>query len=204
MQSCPLENETQHYRPWRGFGPVTDGESLLFAVFENTRREEKSLTQKSFEDSHLRRIQLSVARAKYTTRKNFEKNIVTPALGSKGRLIGISRTTAGNLRSLKCYYKLNNGQTSSFRGLIVVDSVKERDFDSHATIGYCRDDEPPGIGTTQLGRSRAILRLNIVEAFSQITPIDDIIWPTGNDVLRSRVRYCFNRFFSANSLSTSG
>jgi len=208
MQSCPLENNTQHYHPRRGFGPVTDEEWVLFAIFEKTNRDavegKLKLTQNSFEDSHLKRGILSLARARYITRYEFEQKIVAPASGKKGALVGIARASVSKLRSLRCEFILNDASIVTARGLCIIDLVGVQDFDSHATAGYCHGNVPSGVAPTQLGKRRTTLRLNMALIFSDILSAESLIWPTRSEVLWARIKYVFKRLFVADTPSAAG
>jgi hypothetical protein len=198
MPPCPKENESQHYRQWRGFGPVKDDECLVFVVFETTPRDisEGKLIQNSFDNNNLKKGILSFARSGYITTSEFERRIIAPALSKKGKFVGVAWVSVLVLRSLLCEFTLNDASTARVRGLCILDLVEKGDVDGHATAGYCQD-VPSGVGQEQLGRRRAKLRLNMAASFSTIASIDSLEWPSLMRVLVERISYLLRRMYAA-------
>src|SRR6266852_2954350 len=102
MTDCLEEQQTQHYRgKWYGFGPVNNGERVVFAVFERTKRAESQLTANSFESSYLANSSQSLTRASYVTRTLFDREIAVRGSATKGPLIGIACADVSKVRKLR-------------------------------------------------------------------------------------------------------
>src|SRR5271154_733143 len=121
MVDCIKELQAQHYLgPEHGFGPVRDDERILFAVFDTTEREGSILTGNSFEESHLKRDALSLARDTYVTKMEFDTRVVAVSIEKKGEFVGFATVEVSRVRSLRADIKLNVG-VKTVRSLCVLD-----------------------------------------------------------------------------------
>jgi hypothetical protein len=186
MSDCPKEKETQHFKgQWYGFGPVSDCEIVIFAVFETTIRDGSRLAQNSFRNSSLAKSAESLARASYLTRQCFDEEIVKPGSSGKGALIGIACAKVADVRALRADFKTNTG-IKKVRALCVLDRVDAGDYDGHATAGYA-EVTALGVGQTQLGIERARIRLDLANVFSGIASPDHHRWPGHLEIFLKRI-----------------
>jgi hypothetical protein len=198
MTACIKESTTQHYLgDGNGFGPVKDGERVLFAVFEDAERDGLSLTGNSFEETHLKRDALSLARNAYITKSDFDANIIVAGIPKKGRFIGIAAADVSHLRSLRADVQFNAG-SKTVRSLCVLDRVQLGDFDAHATAGYC--EEIGSVGQKQLGKLRAKIRMDLANTFLPICDLDSQQWPSKQEVALA----CLNKNAEAAKASGAG
>jgi hypothetical protein len=181
MPDCIKEQQTQHYLGHsHGCGPVRDDEEILFAVFDETEREGRSLIGNSFEETHLKRDALSLARSPYVTREEFDLKVVAAGAAKKGAFVGIAWAEVAILRSLRADIQLNAGR-KKVRALCILDRVEINDFDGHATAGYC-EEIAKSVGQKQLGVIRAKIRLDLANTFSPISDADIREWPSERGV----------------------
>src|ERR1700730_8928089 len=175
MTDCVHEKQTQHYKgQWHGFGPVSNCETIIFAVFEQTKRNAARLTASSFTKAYLAKTAQSLARASFLTRVCFDRNIVEPGMSEKGALIGIAYVKVAEVREIHVDIKTNTG-TKNVRALCVLDRVDAGDYDGHATAGYAEAGAKATthqISQAQLGSVRAKIRMDLANIFSEIASPD--------------------------------
>jgi hypothetical protein len=185
MIECAEEQQTKHYRgKWFGFGPVRDGERVLFAVFEQTKRQGLHLAGDSFKN--LKNGNESLARSSYVTRSVFDGKIVIPGKATKGDLVGIAIADVSRIRALRADVILNN-TTVKVRSICVIDRVDEGDADGHATMGYAEIGR--GVGQGQIGTIRLKIRMDLANEFSEIAPANSHSWPRRLEVALKRAAY---------------
>jgi hypothetical protein len=184
MSACPDEKSTRHYLGrWYGFGPVRDGEQVLFAVFDDTGRDGASLASKSF-NKNLNNTTQSVARSVYVSKSVFQRTIV----GSRA-LHGVASAHVGRIRDLRADLQTPTGITS-VRSICVVDLVERGDCEGHATMGF--SEAVGGVSPQQLGKVRERIRMDLANTFSRIMPIEAISWPSQLDLWVRRI-LCVSR-----------
>jgi len=174
MSDCLEEHQTRHYRGRRyGFGPVHDGERILFAVFQSTKRDGFQLVQGSFDNQNLSKNSQSVARLGYVTKSLFYRKIADQL--TKGALVGVSWANVSNIRALRADVKLNKG-VAKVRAICVLDRVDEGDVEGHATMGFA-EGTTRNVNQGQIGTISMKIRLDLANAFSSIVPTDSQPWP---------------------------
>lgn len=163
------EQSTRHYRGrWFGFGPVQGREKVVFAVFEDTKREGHALTYESF--PNLKKGTQSLARMSFAPRKHFDQFIV-----KEKRLEGISSADVHLLRKLQTDFEVE-GRKVRTRVACVLDLVEKGDCEGHATVGFA--PKPDKVSDQQLGKKRARMGLDVANAFTPIAPVDTFAWPS--------------------------
>ncbi len=192
MSGCADEGRTLHYNgSWRGFGPVQDGERVLFAVFEGTPLEGSSiLIEKSFSNFNLIRTSESLARTFYVTAKIFWQSIVR-----RRTIIGIACANVSDLRNLVAQIQPPSG-IKQVRAICVVDKVEEGDCDGHAAMGYGEETRGQGMTEGQIGKIRKNIRMDLATKFSTIIPADDHQWPTLRKLLLGRTASIWRVFLA--------
>jgi hypothetical protein len=182
MIDCPGERSTQHFRGrWCGFGPVRNYESVVFAVFEGTKRAGAPLAADSFDNNHLKKQAQSLTRKTFVTKPVFRRTI---ARGTQ--LHGIAFANVSSMRALVADVKLN-ARDASVRSLCVLDRVEKGDCDGHATTGYCESHTSLGMSQSQLNKVRQRIRLDLADTFSDIKEITAHGWPSAFGIFRARV-----------------
>jgi hypothetical protein len=183
MNECVEEQQTQHYRgKWHGFGPVKDGETLILAVFERTRRQGSKITAETF--TNLKGHSESTARRSFVTRSDFVLGIVQPGESTKGSIVGIATARVSDIRALRADIIVGHA-TVKVRSLCVIDKVERGDIDGHATIGYA---EMKGVSQAQIGRVRANIRMDLANEFSEIgSSLQGNQWASRPEVALKRV-----------------
>ncbi len=185
---CEEEKSTRHYLG-EGFGPVQDGEWLLYAVFEKTPFDAatQKVTKKAFKTSQLTRTEVSVARQSYTPREQFEACVVQPAEKTEGFLRGIARASVLTIRQIPFSVpQPKPNPPIGGRGICVVDKVTSYDFDGHAALGYSEAQDR--LTDPQKAKIREFIKADLVNAFEEIVPLEVIFGtpapslPAGGDI----------------------
>lgn len=186
------EQKTAHWRGvWRGFGPVENGEIVRFAVFETSKKDNNELKPQSFDRAKLRQANESIARERFVTRTIFERDIGGGGSSPKGALIGIAYARAEDIRSIRARhpYPPKGSAGTEVQGFAVYDRVERGDCDGHAVIGYSRQIAELNVNTDKHNsKLREALALELVEAFSEITPLSKLSWPTRFSVALGRAK----------------
>ena len=179
MSECVDEQQTRHYLGrWHGFGVVRDNEYVLYAVFGNTDRAGKRLTQNSF-TRNLNNTSQSLGRASVLTREVFDLNI------AHGAIAEIASAHVSAIRSIRADVPENKG-TKNVRAVCVIDQVEAGDCDAHATMGLS-EAIGPGLSEKNLAKLRARIRLDLANAFSEIIPLENHHWPRAWQVFAKRI-----------------
>jgi hypothetical protein len=189
MTDCPAEKQTQHFKgKWHGFGPVSNCETVIFAVFDTTKCNQNGskLAADSFSNKSLAINTQSLARAAYLTRLCFDQEIVESGKAEKGKLVGVAHAKVDVLRNLRADITTNSG-LKKVRALCVLDKVDQGDFDGHATAGYAEVIERAQLSQKSLGKVRAKIRMDVAEVFSDITSPDRYRWPSQFEIGMKRV-----------------
>ena len=182
MTDCPEERKTQHFRGrFYGFGPVRDDETVIFAVFQSTKRVGQRLIANSFDNKHLKNAAQSLARRSFVTKKTFNKMIVR-----QETLDGIATAKTAEIRALVADVK-SNARAITVRSLCVLDRVDAGDCEGHATTGYSEQHASLGISQTQLSKVRAKIRLDLADAFSDVRNEQLQKWPSDASVTMGRI-----------------
>jgi hypothetical protein len=183
MSDCVEERTSQHFRGrWHGFGPVKDGEKVIFAVFQSTNCLGNRLTAVSFNNNHLKKSAQSLARQAFVTRKTFNRTIVDGA-----ELRGVATADVSALRALVADVKLNVREIT-VRSLCVLDRVETGDCDGHATTGYSEKHATLGLSQTQLSKVRERIRLDLANTFSEICDPSEQGWISLWEIVIGRVK----------------
>jgi hypothetical protein len=170
MPVCVEEQQTHHHLgKWHGFGRVANSERVIFAVFDDTKREGNGLSGNSFSTNLNNRTQ-SLARSSFVPRRTFHQFIV----GDR-QLDGIAIAHVEDVRRLTADFETQNGRIT-VRALSVIDLVEAGDCDGHATMGFSSQTDVLGVGQKQLGKKRAAIKLDLADTFSRIIPEGDIGW----------------------------
>jgi hypothetical protein len=188
-----IELRTHHHKgKWHGFGPIRDCERILFAVFENTKRDGSRLVSNSFDTKSLTRYEQSVGRAFCLMRRQFDLHVVGTVPSKKGRLIGVASIEVSRLRGLRA--EIGTHGAVHVRALCVIDRVEHGDYDAHATIGYSKASTPDGISETRLGKLRSRIRMDLADAFSDIIEPNGHQWPSRSHVFIQRIASIIRAF----------
>lgn len=187
MTDCPAEKQTQHYKgKWHGFGPVSSCETVIFAVFDTTKRNGSKLAANSFRSDSLVKNAQSLGRAPYLTRVCFDREIVESGETEKGTLVGVAHAKVDVLRKLRAEIPTNSGR-KRVRALCILDRVDKGDFDGHATAGYAEVTERENLSQNNLGKVRAAIRMDVANVFSDITSPDQHRWPWQIEIVAKRI-----------------
>jgi hypothetical protein len=188
LTDCPEERATRHYLgPCYGFGPVKNTEEVIFAVFDDTKRDGARLSEKSFTNSNMVSKTQSLARSAYVSRREFDQSIVKAR-----RICGVARASVSQIRELRAEYKVS-GETIKKRAVCVIDLVELGDCAGHATMGY----EPiEGVGQEQRGKKRIEIRKELAKRFSSIERLEEGIWANSLDVSVGRAIWLTNVLWS--------
>jgi hypothetical protein len=195
MSNCIKEATTQHYLGlWGGFGPVSNAEDVVIAVFRDHAHAGNTFGTEVFERKQLKRNNLSLGRNKCTTKRTFVSRVVTPGESQKGPLVGIRKASVSRLRQMRADIVTRAG-TTTVRSICILDSVQRPDFCGHATAGYCEDiaavvdKEDSGLSHRQrdnlLKTIREKIELDLQQEFSDIGTLDAGSWaPTAFIVMK--------------------
>lgn len=123
-----------------GFGPVSSAESVLFAVFETTKREGDRLIATAFPAEQLARGEVSVTRAAHTSKTEFCTHVIEPLEASLGKLIGVARAEVGALRAIPYIFDDVKPPLTG-KAVRVPDKVVQGDHNGHAALEYSESQE---------------------------------------------------------------
>jgi hypothetical protein len=187
MTDCPAEMQTQHYKgKWYGFGPLSNCETVIFAVFDTTKRNGSKLDANSFCNRSLTKNTQSLARASFLTRVCFDREIVESGKEEKGALVGVAHAKVDALRKLPAEIPTNSGR-KRVRAVCILDRVDKGDFDGHATAGYAEVIEREDLSQKNVGKVRAAIRMDVANLFSDITSADQHRWPWQIEIVAKRI-----------------
>jgi hypothetical protein len=193
MGDCKEEETTQHHRGrWFGFGVVGDNEHVLFAVFDQTKRDGSKIQGNSFDTNALKNQSQSVARQAYTRRGTFDREVAVPGAKQKGPLVGVARAKVEEIRSLVTTLE-NEGHSQLIREFCVTDSVLPGDYSSHAAIGHCELPQMQLSGN-YIGKLRFRMRMDLANVFSEIVETNGVIWASLFDVSLGRMTSVLRSF----------
>jgi len=179
------EQKTHHFRgKWFGFGPISNDEFLVFAIFEKTKRNGQRLSIGSFERKKLVDATQSIARQTFVTRATFRREVAERGEASKGKFIGISTIRVENVREIISEaWPLSSPRL--IRGFGALDLVEEGDFDGHGTIGFLAEAVVPK--ARELGPLREFLIADLAEKFSEIMPLREGHWGSILSIATGRI-----------------
>ena len=176
MTDCIRESTTQHHCGFlRGFGPVADDETVVFAVFENTAHDpvDKAVLDGAFDRQQLHKGEHSIARLPYTTRHVFLNRVVKSGVPSKGALIGLVRAQVDVIRDLR--FERPDRKGTLERAVCVIDSVEKDNFDGHAVLQYA--EAVGGLSEGSKAKVRKKINLELATIFGEIVTLQDLHWP---------------------------
>jgi hypothetical protein len=167
--TCPRESSTQHYLGGQqGFGPVTDTENVIFAVFEKTPKDNRRLITTALETKQLKRGEISLARQRFISAADFESFVVVPMEQELGKIVGVAMTTAGILRGIS-YIVQGASPPLEGRAICVLDKVSQRDYNAHAALEFC--ESLNRLTPKQKGTTFERIKGDIVDALGDIIPL---------------------------------
>lgn len=159
---------------------MQNGEHVLFAVFADTHRDGDALISKSF-TKNLNNTTQSLARESYITRRIFNKAIVGTRV-----VHGVAIAHVDQIRQLQAELRVNN-QPNNVRAMCVTDLVERNDCEGHATMGFSEQVGGVGVSEKELGKVRQRIKLDLVDIFSKIAPVETVSWRNGIQVGVSRI-----------------
>ena len=144
-------------------------EEVVFAIFDDVPHDKTTskLLPHAFRTDRMNAHNLSLARASFTTRATFEREVVQSA-----KLVGVARVQASRLRDL--IYTSTSEPKFNGRAACVSDKVNEGDHAGHAALGWAESQE--GMKPNQRARAREFIRDSLVEVFGTICRGDDVCW----------------------------
>ncbi len=170
--ACSREGINNHHLG-TGYGRVGDGETLVYAVFDSETMFGERLRTSDFDTKAFLHGNVSLARTAYTTRKDFENNILAPKTASSSKFCGVSSAKAADLRSIK--RSVSGPQPPpNFRGFCLLDKVELGDMESHAALQTCKEQQ--GLTAKQKGSFRAALAADLCDAFGVVGKIEQVTW----------------------------
>ena len=142
----------------------------MLAVFQSTKTESGKLLPTAFKNAHLHGGNVSLSRLRYTTRQTFDAKVVGPKASDP--LKGVVTCATSVLRGLLVPLP-NATPPAQIRAVCVLDKVEPLDYDGHAALEYCEDQQSI---TNQ--QTKALLRAGIavalVSAFGEIRATDSV------------------------------
>ena len=142
------------------------------AVFKHVPhdKKERRLVPKTFDSGQLRRYEISLARASYTSREAFDSKVV----GSKTNdVVGVACAEAKDLQSIP--YILDTAQPKiKGRAVCLIDKVACEDHDGHAALGWSESQRV--LTDKQKERAGEVVKSNLVAAFGTIMNVGDVGW----------------------------
>lgn len=170
-RGCPAELVSQHFCSAKSRGVVEDGETLVFAVLDVSHVGPNGrLTPKAFPSDRLSREEASLARLAFTTKDEFMREVVQPAVGSGKLYQGVATVIAGKVRELDFPITENIKAAS----LCVIDKVESSDFDGHAVVTYSRHVTELSENQNRIGRLKQVVRMDLANEFSELKDISDV------------------------------
>ena len=166
--SCDGEQETKHYRgKGFGFGPVRNEETVI-AGFSEQDFASGQLQKSAFPGKAIKNGNFSLARLDYTTKEDFEKNVVEPKK-IDSPITRVGRANVGELRQLMASLGWQK-PIRHIRSVCVIDKVEDGDHDGHAALAYC--EEQKLLSQKQLERLRTHIAADLVQLFGKVSPIE--------------------------------
>lgn len=143
----------------------------MFAIFEDVPHDKTTsrLLPLAFGADKMNRHEQSLARAGFTTRETFDREVVRSA-----KLVGVARVQASRLREL--VYTSTTEPKFNGRAACLTDRVEEGDHAGHAALGWAESQD--GMKPGQKARAREFIRDGLVEVFGTICRADDVGWAT--------------------------
>lgn len=180
MSSCAREKCTQHHEgaDGKGFGPVEDGEDIVFAVFESTTINDGYITEEALTFSRLKKAEESVVRLPYVSREEFEREIGRNGQSKAGLLKGAVQAVAREIREVTVQINTKAGRIYSQKAICVLDRVDPGDIDGHATMAYCDDLNDVNLSQKALARARGEARFKLAGMFGPLQGIEECAWCT--------------------------
>lgn len=137
--------------------PVTDDETIVYVLLDPTQWKDGQLTASAFSKSSLKKGDLSVCRARYSSANEAEQKIVMPQLQRHPdwMLVGALHATCRDIRAIQAV-------DPPVRAFCVIDDGLP-DYPAHAHLGFSEATTAKGFWGNR--NVREAIRANLVDVF---------------------------------------
>jgi hypothetical protein len=170
---CPKELEQQS--PHHCYGTVQDDEPIVYVLVEPDHYRDGDLQKNAFSHRSLKTGELSVCRARYSSRRELQHEVVDkllqgePPQGGRRRFVGLFQAMCWEIRRISVEYPKQN------RAICVIDDGQPS-FQAHAHLSYSSFAREKNYWEKN---NRQAVRANLIEAFGKgaMLSLQDVFGP---------------------------